>query len=129
GGRALVQAVDRELDAAIQVLQTLATDSSVDSGDYRRFHQRARETLQYIAADNILLIDPQLQPLAVTSREWGEPLPKLRFDRFAEALKRGQPVVSDLFVGQVSQQRQVALVVPVLRDGRTVARVEMVIGL
>src|SRR5688500_16381387 len=50
--RTLVQAVDRELDATVQVLQVLATSSSIDDRDYARFHAQARATLRHMAADN-----------------------------------------------------------------------------
>ncbi|HEY2979417.1 MAG TPA: hypothetical protein VGJ35_15755, partial [Burkholderiaceae bacterium] len=53
--RNLVQAVDREIDATMQVLQALGTSASIDERDYRRFHARVRETLRYVAADNIVL--------------------------------------------------------------------------
>ena len=40
--RSLVQAVDREIDATVQVLQALATATSIDDRDYRRFQVRKR---------------------------------------------------------------------------------------
>ena len=127
--RTLVQAVDRELDATVQVLQTLATSSSIDDRDYARFHAQARATLKHVAADNIVLFDTELKGLASAAHEWGAPLPQVRHDRFPEVLRSGQWAVSDTFVGQVSRQQQVAVAVPVLRDGRAIARLEMVFGL
>ena len=127
--RNLVQSVDRELDATIQVLQALASSSSIDDRDYRRFHAQARETLTHVAADNIVLLDPELQALAVANNDWGAPLPKLRDDRFPQVFASGKPAVSGAFVGQVSKQQQVAVAVPVLREGRAIARLEMVFGL
>src|SRR5688572_22821696 len=127
--RTLVQAVDRELDATVQVLHVLAGSSSIDDRDYARFHAQARATLKHVAADNIVLFDTELRGLASAAHEWGAPLPQVRHDRFPEVLRRGRPAVSDTFVGQVSKQQQIAVAVPVLRDGRAIARLEMVFGL
>jgi signal transduction histidine kinase/DNA-binding response OmpR family regulator len=127
--RTLVHAVDRELDATVQVLQVLATSSSIDDRDYARFHAQARATLRHMAADNIVLFDTELRGLASAAHEWGTPLPQVRHDRFPEVLRSGRPAVSETFVGQVSKQQQVAVAVPVLRDGRAIARLEMVFGL
>ena len=121
-----MQAVDREIDATIQVLQTLASATSIDDRDYRRFHTQARQTLQHVAADNIVLFDTELQGLASAAHDWGTPLPKVRHDRFPQVLTSGQPALSETFVGQLSKQQQVAVAVPVMRDGRAIARLEMV---
>ena len=127
--RSLVAAVDHELDATIQVLQALAASTTIDDHDYRRFHAQARETLRNTGADNIVLFDPELQGLASAAHEWGTPLPRVQHDRFPQVLRTLRPEVSDSFVGQVSKQQQVAVAVPVLRDGHAVARLEMVFTL
>ena len=127
--RNVVQAVDREIDATIQLLLALGTSASIDERDYQRFHQRVRQTLQHLAADNIVLFDTELNGLASAAHEWGTPLPKVSEDRFPQVLSTGKPAVSDVFVGQVSRQLQIAVAVPVMRDGRAVARLEMVFNL
>jgi signal transduction histidine kinase/DNA-binding response OmpR family regulator len=127
--RVLTQAVERELDASVQVLQALAASRSIDDRDFQRFHAQARDALKHVAADNIVLFDSELRGLASAAHEWGSPLPQVRHDRFPQVLKTAQPAVSDLFMGQVSKQQQVAVAVPVLRDGRAIARLEMVFGL
>jgi signal transduction histidine kinase/DNA-binding response OmpR family regulator len=127
--RSLVAAVDHELSATIHVLQVLAASTTIDERDYRRFHMQARETLKYVGADNIVLFDPELNGLASAAHPWGTPLPKVQHDRFPQVLRTLQPAVSDMFVGQVSKQQQVAVAVPVLRDGRAIGRLEMVFTL
>src|SRR5262245_39888710 len=97
--RNVVQAVDREIGAAFQVLNTLATSASIDEGNYRRFHERARQTLRHVGADNIVLFDTELNGLASAAHEWGTPLPKVRTDRFPQVLSSGKPAVSDVFLG------------------------------
>jgi len=127
--RSLVQAVDQEIDATIDVLQTLATSTSIDDGDFRRFQAQERETLKHVSADNIVLFDAELQGLASAAHDWGVALPKVRHDRLPQVLGTGRPAVSDLFVGEVSKKNQIAVAVPVLRNGHTVGRLEMVFGL
>src|SRR5262245_59841462 len=127
--RNVVQAVDREIDATIQLLLALGTSASFEERDYRRFHERVRQTLQHVAVDNIVLFDTELNGLASAAHEWGTPLPKVREDRFSQVLSSGKPAVSDVFVGQVSKQPQIAVAVPVMRDGRAIARLEMVFNL
>ncbi len=127
--RAMVQAVDHELDTTIQVLQTLATASSIDDGDFQRFHARSREVLQYVAADNIVLFDTELNGLSSAAHAWGTPLPQVRHDRFPQVMRELKPAVSDVFVGQVSKKQQIAVAVPVVHEGRAIGRLEMVFAL
>ncbi len=75
------------------------------------------------------MFDTELQGLASAAHDWGAPLPKMQHDRFPQVLRTLKPAVSDAFVGQVSRQQQVAVAVPVLRNGRAVGRVEMVFTL
>ena len=85
--RVIAQAVERELDASVQVLQALATSRSIDDRDFQRFHAQARDALRHVAADNIVLFDPELRGLASAAHEWGAPLPQVRHDRFPQVLK------------------------------------------
>jgi PAS domain S-box-containing protein len=124
--RSLAQAMDHELDATIRVLQVLAASSSIDDRDFKRFHAQARETSRQVGADNIVLFDTQLQGLVSAAHDWGAPLPKVQRDRFPDVLRMHRPAVSELFVGQVSKRQQIAVAVPVLRNGLPVARLEMV---
>ena len=127
--RALVQAVDHELDSTIQVLQTLATAASIDDGNFQRFHARSRDVLKHVAADNIVLFDTELNGLSSAAHEWGTPLPKMQHDRFPQVLRDLKPAVSDSFMGQVSKKQQIAVAVPVIRGGQAVGRLEMVFTL
>ena len=73
-----------------------------------------------------MLFDIDLQGLASAAHDWGTPLPKVQHDRFPQVLATGKPALSETFVGQVSGQQQVAVAVPVMRDGHAIARLEMV---
>jgi PAS domain S-box-containing protein len=124
--RAMLHQADRELATSIAILQTLATSTRIDEEDHRRFHERATETLKHSGGDNIVLFDTELQGLVSVAHPFGTPLPKLRHDRFPAVMTSLQPAVSDLFVGQVSRQPQVAVAVAVVRDDRAIGRLEMV---
>ncbi len=56
--RAMVAAVDRELDGIQRALLTLGTSPSLTSDDLSGFYQQAREVLKTLNVDNIVLIDP-----------------------------------------------------------------------
>src|SRR5688500_14996518 len=103
--RVLAQAIERELDASVQLLQGVATSRSIDDRDFERFHAQTRDALKHLAADNIVLFDTELRGLTSAAHEWGTPLPQVRHDRFPQVLKTARPAVSDLFVGQVSKQQ------------------------
>ncbi len=120
--------MERELATSIAVLQALSTSSRIDDNDLRRFHERATQTMRFSGGDNILLVDPQLRVLVSVATPFGEPLPPLRHDLFPRVMPTGQPAVSDYFVGQVSKRGQVAVAVPVMRGGKAVARLEMLIS-
>jgi len=127
--RAIARAVDRQLDAGVQALQVLSTSRSIDDEDYRRFHEQAAETARYADADIISWQDPDLRSLASSAR-WGPPFPQLSRDddRTPQVLSGRAPVVSNLFLGRVSRQLEVALGVPVLRAGRAIARLQLLFG-
>lgn len=124
--RTLVQQVDRELNTNIAVLQTLATSTRIDQGDDRGFHERATEVLKISGGDNIVLFDRDLKARVSVVHAFGTPLPPLKHDRFPSVMATRRPAVSDLFVGQVSKQPQVAAAVPVVRGDRVIGRLEMV---
>lgn len=126
--RSMTQGVERELATSIAVLQALSTSSRIDDNDLRRFHERAAQTMGFGGGDNIILVDAQLRVLVSVTTPFGEPLPPLRHDRFPQVMATGQPAVSNFFVGQVSKRGQVAVAVPVMRGGKAVARLEMLVS-
>ncbi|HET7795212.1 MAG TPA: response regulator [Rhizobacter sp.] len=124
--RGLVHQVERELALSVGVLETLATSSHIDDGNYRRFHEQASQVLRQSSANNIVLFDTTLQGLVSAAQPYGSPLFKLRHDRFPSVIPTARPAVSEMFVGEVSKQLQVAAAVPVMRNGTVIGRLEMV---
>jgi PAS domain S-box-containing protein len=120
--RALMQAVDGNLQAVEAALRTLATSPSLAAGDLAAFHARGLEVTRTLDAVSMVLLEPSGQQLLNTLVPFGTPLPR---DGNPESLARlfetGRPVISDLFVGPVAGQPMIAVTVPVVR-GETTTR-------
>ncbi len=111
--------IDRELRAAIDRLEVLATSSYLDSGDLGRFYQQAVRVLDIHAPwEAFVLVDPSGQQVANTRVPFGSPLPMTGIPVFnAAVVKTRQPVVSNLFLGGVVKTPVIAIGVPVIRNG------------
>ncbi|MBI5256981.1 MAG: response regulator [Burkholderiales bacterium] len=124
----LARSVDRELATSIAVLQTLALSPLIDDQAYERFHQVGQQVLRQSGATNIVLLDTERRGLVSLAHPEGRRFPALPTDRFPQVMSSRRPGVSDLFVGQISGQQQVAVAVPVLRGEQVIGRLEMVIS-
>ncbi|MEY4562249.1 MAG: hypothetical protein RLZZ618_1526 [Pseudomonadota bacterium] len=124
--RSLMQGVERELAMSVAVLQTLATSSQIDEREFDGFRERAAQALKLVAADNIVLFDSELRGLMSVVSHGNNSLPQVKSDRFPTVMTSRQPAVSGYFVGQVSKKAQVAVAVPVVRNGKVIGRLEMV---
>ena len=123
--RSLMQSVEREFHTNIVVLQTLSTSSRIDERDYAGFRERAAQALQYSSGETIIWVDPGLRVMVNLAMPDAPGAVKLPEERFPRVMSTGQPAVSDYFVGKLSKQAQVILAAPVVREGRAVARLEM----
>lgn len=116
-------AIDRHLDARIAGLRVLATSPLVD--DPKRWHELYQEAQGFRESfgSHVVFADPSLQMRFNTRVPFGESLPKLPTPKghaaAPEALETGRPSVGDLFLGPIAKEPLVAVVVPVLREGRT----------
>lgn len=110
--------VDREMSGLLTVLDTLATSTSLRSGDLAAFHSRAAEALGPRQA-YVLLVDADMQQVLNTRRPFGTALPKTSDVESARSvLQTRETRISDSFVGQVSGQRVVNLLRPVVEGGQ-----------
>ena len=117
--RALVAAVDAELTGARAALLVLATSPHLASGDLAAFHAQARAVMKHQAFFNIILADKSGLQLVNTLRPLGAPLPAQGDPGgLLRVFKTGQPVISDLFVGRVSQEPVIGIGVPVDLGGK-----------
>ncbi len=118
---ALALAVDRELEGAINTLQTLAASPEIQRRDVARLYAYAQRTRAeaHPSWASIALADRTGRSEFSTSVPLGAPLPSVR-DRefFQQVLATRRPVASDLVPGEAAGEQVVVVAVPVLaRDG------------
>ena len=113
--RALMQAVDAELAASVAVLQILAASPYLQTGELAKFYDQARAALQTVKGDRIVLTDAGGQQVLNTLRPFGEPLPRHGYpERLRQVLQTARPVISDLFMGDITRAPVIGVEVPVL---------------
>ena len=123
---AVMDAVDSNLASATAALQVLATSHYLASGNIAAFHDQARKVLLTQAGNGIALIDPSGQQHMSTLKQFGEPLPRTgASDLLHTVLKTAKPAISNFFIGATSGQAQVAVGVPVIRDGKVIYSLTM----
>jgi signal transduction histidine kinase/CheY-like chemotaxis protein len=117
--RALMQAVDADLNGFHSTLQVLAGSRSLASGDLRAFYDEAQALLPTQIGSNIVVHDPSGQQLINTVKPYGTPLPRETDLRMIErVMETGKPAVSDLFRGPVTGRQVLGTSVPVRIDGK-----------
>ncbi len=117
--RALTQAVDQELASGRVALMVLARSAHLASGDLAAFHRQAQDAIRDLPGDSLVLSDASGQQLVNTLRPFGDALPlRGNIAQLRRLFETGQPVISDLFVGQVMRRPIIALDVPVRRGDR-----------
>ena len=120
--RALALAVDREIEGHLSVLTALAASPQFDdpTSKFDQFSLHARRAAEALHSP-ITVIGPDLQILLDTDRPSGDSLP---FTRAAEAaaatFASRQPMVSNLVSSSVGNRPVVAILVPVVREERTI---------
>ena len=116
--RALIAAVDAELDGVRSALLALATSPHLSSANFAAFHGQAESALQGQAFVNVILSDRSGRQLINTFRPFGEPLPAQGDPGgLLRVFETGTPVISGLFQGRVTRSYIVGVGVPVRRDG------------
>lgn len=118
GTRALVAAVDVELEKHTAIAKALATSRPLLAGDFRDFHNQATAALSFVPGTWLVLADRNGNQLVNTLRPYGEPLPRLGYlQTHQRTVETGEPQISDVFRGAISQRAIVSVHVPVKRDG------------
>jgi len=117
--RGLLRVVESDLAASAAALQALATSPSIDAGDFAAFYRRAGDVLGYTSGFTIVLSDASGQQLVNLLRPDGAPLPRHGNPELQRrVLKSRQAVVSDMYIGAVTQEPLVGIEVPVIRGGK-----------
>jgi two-component system, sensor histidine kinase and response regulator len=119
--RAVAASMDRDLSNIESGLNVLASSSALEDDDLISFYQQAHKALPYQHINNYVLIDGAGRQLINTLKPLGGALPAVggppQLLRVTEVAK---PVLTDIFVGPVTQRPIVALGIPVMRQGRVV---------
>ncbi len=118
---ALSEAVDHDLESATAAMQVLAMSPYLASGDIAAFYRQAREALSNQSGNVIVLVDPSGQQIMSTIKSYGEKLPRAgATDMVRAVLETARPMISDFYIETTSKEPQVAVGVPVIRDGKVI---------
>ena len=110
--------IDREIERATTILETLATSLALRRGDFQTFQAQADLALKRTKSA-IVLIDETHQQLVDTLREYGSPLPKTADpDTARKVFESKLPQVSNLFRGSISGRPVFNVEVPVLENDK-----------
>ena len=126
--RGLALDIDRDLQAKIVTLETLATVGSLETRDYVRFYENAQRIKDFAGVD-ISLRDRSGQQLANTRLPWGALLPRNLFAIDDQVAASKKPAVSDFVEGLVAQQPIYLISVPVVEGGEVAFLLHMTVNL
>jgi len=131
--RTLANALEAELDSHVVALQALATSplltSPTQPADLLAFREQAERALPHLSGETLVLTDPTGRQMFNLLRPAGVALPPQPTGVFPAGLDPAEPVVSDLFISSLTQHPQVAVHVPVLRNGELSYRLTLMLGL
>jgi PAS domain S-box-containing protein len=116
--RALSLALDKDFEARVAALKTLAQSVHLRDGDLKLFYEESKRVLPvHDGADAIVLVDSTGQQVTNTRRPFGEPLSQYSDPSFIKKLIEGrQPAVSNLFITRAVQRPIISVGVPVVVD-------------
>jgi signal transduction histidine kinase len=116
--RALTSAVNRELASTTLAAQVFASSPFFALDDFAAFHREATKIVPMLHANALVLADASGQQLVNTFLPFGAVLPlRGSLENLRKVFETGQPSVSDVFIGNVTNVATIIIEVPVLRDG------------
>jgi len=127
--RTLSEAVDREILSAETALQSLAEASELDKNDFPAFHSRAKRVVETTGiAERIALTSANGRTILDTSAQFGIDLTGSGERAAAtQVFSTGQPYVSDAIEDTPARRALVSVDVPVIRAGRVVYDLSIVL--
>jgi signal transduction histidine kinase len=115
---ALVNDIDRQLEAIQVELRVLASLPSIQSSDLASFDKQLRAAIK-VYGTTLVLHDAHGQQLINTYRAFGEPLPRAtNTEMHDRVVATGLPQVSDLIMGAAQRRPIISVGVPVMRNGQ-----------
>lgn len=116
--QALALALDREMQAHVAALTTLAASPWLDAADLTGFYAHARGAAEALGTP-VVVIGADLQQRLHTERPFGTPLPVTGAPQAVRlAVETERPTVSNLLQGAVLRSPVIAVMVPIVRSGR-----------
>lgn len=116
--RALSGAVDRQAAVGVAVVETLASDQALITGDWADFHARAQRVVQR-RPGWIVVSDINGQQIVNTLKPYGATLPvSPRANELTSALLAGRSKISDLRMGKVAGKPVITVATPILVKGQ-----------
>lgn len=117
--RAITLAVDRDLAGVESSLLALSTSPYAQKNELEQLYTQAKSTLQHMNATNIYLADANGMQLFNTLKPFGSALPRSGIaSLIQEVIATGQSGVSDMFIGAVSGRHVLAVIVPMVHNGK-----------
>jgi PAS domain S-box-containing protein len=114
--RDIAQDIDRDIAGLQAAIQALATSRLLQSGDLPEFYRQASEVRAFVGVD-VVLRELGGQQIVNTRIPWGEPLPRVTLETDRDMVARGDPSVSDVFVGATANRPIFIVAAPVKRHG------------
>lgn len=116
------RAVEQAVHARLVALRVLALEPELQSGNFDGFRSAAEALIaNELPGSNVLVLDRNARQMMNTAAPPGVALPPRRYlDSLRRVFETGAPVLSDLFLGALSDQPVVAIEVPVKRPDGTV---------
>jgi two-component sensor histidine kinase len=108
--------LDREFRSLSINLALLASSGWLEKEEYARLHARATEALA--GTDTFLLaIDGSNNQILNTRLPWGSPLPPIASAAAVmEAIERGEPTASNVYIGNVAKQPVFSVTMPIISN-------------
>ena len=117
--RALAAAVDRELVSSITTLEALAASRRLDGDDLAEFQLDMERVLRGHAEWwTVVLATPAAEPLIDVARPGVTPPSILDRESLDQVIRTGRPAVGDLTLDRIRSRGEIAVWVPVTREGR-----------
>jgi signal transduction histidine kinase len=113
--RALMSAVDRDLEGTVAAAQVLAMSPYLAADDFAAFHRQASELVPQLGGTNIVLADTSGRQLVNTLVPYGTELPSPNLPNQRKVIATGAPSISDVFIGPVTNRALMSVGVPVFR--------------
>jgi PAS domain S-box-containing protein len=125
----LAAAVDQEIQKHIAVAATLAHSKSLLDGNWAQFWQRAKDTFDQLPDSWLILLDTSGQVLVNTHLPFGSALPRRPlFEAEQQAMRTGEPAVSDVVTGYATHRLKSFAIVPVFRDGHVAYLIDITLS-